>query len=181
MATLLLALFCLPASRLSAELPKTVDEYELKGAFLFKLAKFVRWPDQKFEQPTAPLVIGVRGMEAWDRFSRLLRDKTLDDHKIIVRAVDRPEDVRACHIVFLSRSIEGPLEPWTEAASDTATLTVGESPQFLEQGGMIRFSVDSGELRLEINERRTRRAGVCIMANALSTLVSKGIAKIKNL
>jgi hypothetical protein len=34
-------------------------------------------------------------------------------------------------------------------------------------------------LRLEINEQRTREAGLNIMANALSTLVNKGIARIK--
>ena len=45
---------------------------------------------------------------------------------------------------------------------------------------MIQFSVESEQLRLEINEQCARQAGLTIMANALSTLVNKGIAKVRN-
>ncbi len=163
------------------ELPKTVDEYELKAAFLYKLAKFVRWPEQKFEGPASPLVIGVSGAEALERFERVLRDNTLDLRPVQVSAVHRPEDAFACHIVFVSRVFTGSAGEWAESGRQAGTLMTGETAGFLEAGGMLRFYTEAGELRLELNENRARKAGLCVMASALSTLVNKGIAKIRNL
>ena len=163
-----------------AQLPQVAQEYDLKAAFLFNLAKFVRWPAPKFEAESAPVLIGVRGDDALDRFDRVLRDKLIDKHKIVVQRLERLEDVKACHILFISRSGNNQLAEWMEAGKSAAVLTVGETQQFLEQGGMIQFSIESEQLRLEINEQCARQAGLTIMANALSTLVNKGIAKVRN-
>src|SRR5690348_12856820 len=87
-----------------AQLPQVAQEYDLKAAFLFNLAKFVRWPEAKFGAESAPLLIGVRGDDALDRFDRVLRDKLIDKHRIVVQRLERLEDVKACHILFISRS-----------------------------------------------------------------------------
>jgi hypothetical protein len=163
-----------------AELPQVAQEYDLKAAFLFNLTKFVRWPPAKLNQPDSPLIIGIRGEDALERFARVLQGKTIDKHKLTIQRLERVEDVRSCQVVFISRSEKERLADWTEAGKSAAVLTVGEAQQFLEQGGMIRFSIESEQLRLEINEQCAHQAGVNIMANALSTLVNKGIAKIRN-
>ena len=66
-------------------------------------------------------------------------------------------------------------------AEKLAILTVGESDKFLDSGGMIRFYLEADNLRLEINNDSIHHAGLSIKANALSTLVNKGIAKLKKL
>src|SRR5689334_3654094 len=68
-----------------ADVPPVAQEYDLKAAFLFNLTKFVRWPATKFEQPDSPLVIGIRGDEALERFARVLDGKAIDKHKITVQ------------------------------------------------------------------------------------------------
>ena len=163
----------------AAEPPRVADEYELKAAFLFNLAKFVRWPAAKFAGEDSPLVVGVRGEEALERFARVLRDKAIDKHKIQIKSLSQLEDLPGCHVLFLSRSEKESAARWLEALKNAGALTVGETPEFLQQGGMVQFELESGQLRLEINEQRTREAGLNIMANALSTLVNKGIARIK--
>jgi hypothetical protein len=164
----------------SAELPRVAEEYDLKAAFLFNLAKFVRWPAANFSRDDSPIVIGVRGDDALESFGRMLRDKSIAQHKILVQRLERVEDVKNCHIAFISRAEKDQVAEWAMAGKSAAVLTVGETQGFLEQGGMIRFSTQSDELRLEINEQGIRRAGLNIMANALSALVNKGIAKIRN-
>ena len=37
------------------------------------------------------------------------------------------------------------------AAGDAAVLTVGESPRFLDAGGLINFVVEGGHVRFDIN------------------------------
>lgn len=164
----------------AAEPPRVAAEYDLKAAFLFNLAKFIRWPAAKFEHEDSPLVIGIRGDEALDRFSRLLGEKAIDQHKIQIKAIAQIEELRSCHVIFLSRAEKDDLAQWVAAGNSASALTVGETTDFLQQGGMIQFALASGELRLEINEQCTRQAGINITANALATLVNKGIAKVRS-
>lgn len=176
---ILAALLLRPLQLVAAQPPQVAQEYDLKAAFLFNLAKFVRWPGTKFDQPDSPLVIGVRGGDALERFSRVLQGKTIDKHKISVRPLERIEDAGPCQVVFISRSEQGRLGEWVQAAKNATALTVGETPDFLDQGGMIQFSIESEQLRLEIDERCVRKAGIDITASALSTLINKGIAKVR--
>jgi len=170
----------LAASLSLAAAPRVVNEYELKAAYIFKLAKFTQWPPAKFERDDSPLVIGVVGDEALDFFTRSLGDKAIDKHKILVQRLDQTNDLAACHVLFLSRSVAQHGAQWAEAASNSAVLTVGETGQFLDQGGMIDFVVESGQLHLEINDQRARRVGLNISGSALATLVNMGTAKIRN-
>lgn len=163
-----------------AQLPQVAQEYDLKAAFLFNLVKFVRWPAPKFQGEASPLLIGVRGADAGDRFERLLRNKLIDKRQVIVQPLERIEQVKACHVLFISRAENNGAAEWIEAGKAAAVLTVGETQEFLDQGGMIQFAIESEQLRLEINEQCARQAGLNIMANALSTLVNKGIAKVRN-
>src|ERR1035441_8081084 len=65
----------------------SADEYSLKAAFLYNLAKFLDWPPDKFQQDDSPLVIGVDGDGAFERFSAVVKDKTIAKHRVEVRRV----------------------------------------------------------------------------------------------
>ena len=49
----------------------------------------------------------------------------------------------------------------------TPTLTVGESNDFIEQGGLVRFYVDGGTVRFEINRESADRSGLRISSRLL--------------
>lgn len=167
----------LPSQAASPQL--SADEYGLKAAFLYNLAKFIDWPAAKFTEEDCPLVIGVIGQEALERFSAVVRDKMIDKHKVTVRLLAGEEEIKTCHILFITRSQKQRVAEMVEAASKAAVLTVGETDKFLEAGGMIRFYLESDNLRLEINDPAIRSAGLSIKANALSALINKGIAKLR--
>jgi hypothetical protein len=157
----------------------SADEYSLKAAFLYNLAKFLDWPPDKFQQDDSPLVIGVDGDGAFERFSAVVKDKTIAKHRVEVRRVKNDTEIKGCHILFLTRSPEEPPVDLLNRANQAAVLTVGETDQFLEAGGMIRFYLDGDTLRLEIDTDSVHQAGLSIKANALSTLINKGIAKLR--
>jgi YfiR/HmsC-like len=156
-----------------------VDEYVVKAAFLHNLAKFVDWPPAKAPHPDASLVVGVFGDGAIEKFDSVLHDKTIDRHNILVRQVVRAEDVYACHILFVTRFGTGPAEKLLLAASKNGVLIAGETPGFLESGGMLRFYLEADNLRLEIDDQALRDAGLTIKASALSLLLNKGLAKLR--
>ena len=174
----LFSFFLLPAQAGPAA-PRVANEYDLKAAFIFNLAKFIQWPAGRFAREDSPLVIGVVGDAALDRFTRTLQDRTIDKHKLVVRRVEQPKELPECHLLFISRTGERQVADLVEASRTEKVLMVGETDQFLELGGMILFTLESDELRLQINDRRIRSAGLNITASALSALVNKGIARIR--
>lgn len=159
----------------------SADEYSLKAAFLYNLAKFLDWPPEKFKRDDSPLIIGVDGDGAFERFSAVVRDKIIAKHRVEVRRIKNDSDIQDCHILFFTRSPSEPIEVRLNLANKSAVLTVGETDKFLESGGMIRFYLEGDNLRLEIDRVSVRQAALGINANALSTLINKGIVKLRKL
>lgn len=172
---------CLDCAGTGTEAPGqlSADEYSIKAAFLYNLAKFVDWPPGKFGAHDSPLIIGVVGEAGFERTRAVVKDKLIERHKVVVRLVASNEEVKDCHILFVTRSTKQNISEMVIAAHNAAVLTVGETDQFLDSGGMIRFYAESENLRLEINDDAVHRAGLSIKANALSALINKGIAKLK--
>jgi hypothetical protein len=159
---------------------RVADEYELKAAFLFKLAKFVEWQPGRLPREDSPLVIGVSGQTAFARFEETLEGKLLGRRPLIVRRVKKPSEVRDCHILFVSRDENDQQAKLLEASAAAVVLSFGETDSFLEQGGMVQFVVRENQLRLVIHDRACRNPDLRIMSTAISALVGQGIARVKS-
>ena len=173
----------LAGARLAAEAaaapPRSADEYALKSAFLYQLAMFIDWPQGKLKRDNAPLVLGVTGEEGCDRIKTFFADKCIDKHKVVVRLLEAEEEIKDCHILFITRAQKQRAHELVAAANKAAVLTVGETDKFLDSGGMIRFYIESDRVRLEIKEAAMRQAGLSIKAIALSALINRGVIKFR--
>lgn len=144
------------------------SEYQIKAAFLCSLAQFTFWPEDAFHNDAQPLRIVVVGR---DPFGSILDNvaaaqdyagRTLE----IVRVTDlahAPE----CHLLFWGGGAD--LSP--EEAPLLArhgTVTVGESPSFTSQGGVIRLFVENNRVRLEVNTDTAAQAGLHFRSQLLS-------------
>jgi len=147
-------------------------EYQTKAEFLFSFAKFIDWPPHKFTQPDSPLVIGIVGT---DPFGGLLeeavQDKRINDHTVTIRHVEAMEELRKCHIIFVSRSEASRLGPILSEVRGDNVLTVGESDKFISRGGMINFVMIGNTVRFEINDKEARHAGLKISSKLSSLAV----------
>ena len=56
---------------------------------------------------------------------------------------------------------------YVRAAAGTPTLTVGESDDFIATGGMIKFILDQGKVRFEINRLAAERVKLRISSRLL--------------
>ena len=54
------------------------------------------------------------------------------------------------------------------AAEGLPVLTVGESPDFLELGGIINFVTEGSEVRFQVDTERARRHKLTISSRLLS-------------
>lgn len=132
--------------------PATSSEYQLKAAFLYKLAQFFEWPARAFPAVDAPLVIGVVGEDPFGPFlDDLVKGEKVGNRPLVVRRFRRTEEVADCHMLFISHSEAGRLDPLLAKLRGRSVLTVGDTDAFTRQGGMVRFAMESGKIRLKIS------------------------------
>ncbi len=177
---LLLALLALalPGARAQpAPTPTPTPEYQLKAAFLYKLAQFVEWPAAAFTDPKAPFVLGVLGNDPFGAYlDDLVKGEKIGERALVVRRFQRAEEAAACHILFISPSETDSLERDFAHLRRHSVLTVGDVDMFTRLGGMVRFAMEGGKIRLKINPEAAKFCDLIISSKILTpdTIVAPG-------
>ena len=141
---------------------------QVQAVFLFNFAQFVKWPPKAFPESAAPLTIGVLGTNPFGgAVEKTVRGETVDGRRMAVKYSRRAEDLKGCQIVFISQSESARLGAILGAFHGTSVLTVSDIPRFCEQGGMINFILESGNVRFAINTRSAKNAGLQISPKLL--------------
>jgi hypothetical protein len=150
----------------TSAMAQTVDEYKVKAAFVFNFAKFIQWPTDAFKTPVDPLVICVLGQ---DQMTSSLREavngNAIDGRPVVVRQFEAGQVSCDCHILFVSSSATKRFRSWLK---ESGVLTVGETPGFTADGGVINFKLEDGRVRFEINVAAAERQQVHISSKLLS-------------
>jgi hypothetical protein len=85
----------------------------------------------------------------------------------MIRPVGNEPEYKGCHILFVSASEKAHLPEILNAVRDSAIVTVGETEQFLAQGGVINFTKKTNRIHLEINLDAARRANLKLSSKLL--------------
>ncbi|MGH9350479.1 MAG: YfiR family protein [Vicinamibacterales bacterium] len=143
-------------------------EYLIKAAYLYNFALFVEWPADAFPTPTAPIVIGVVGADPFEAaLDRTIRDKRVNNRPVVVKRLGWAQDLRTCHILFVSSSEAARAPELRTRLDGLPILLVGETPEFARRGGTINFTIDDNKVKLEVNVDAARRARLNISAKLL--------------
>jgi hypothetical protein len=154
-------------SHMSAQ-RSTVKEYQLKSVFLFNFAQFVDWPAEAFPDATVPLSICVLGDDPFGAFlDETVRGEHVNGRSLVVRRYQQLDDVKNCHILFVSQSEREHLSTILSGLKGRHMLTVSDIATFAVQGGMIRFVTDKNRIRLSINVDAAKAADVTISSKLL--------------
>ena len=143
-----------------------LDEAQVKAAFLYNFAKFIQWPTSE-NRPEA-LSIGIVGADRFrDVLGSIVNGKTVNGRDIEVRQVLNDDDVRAYHIIFIAAESRRTADV-IQRVAHAGVLTVGETPQFLQEGGVIQFYIRDNRVRFQINAAAANNAGLKISSQLLS-------------
>jgi hypothetical protein len=152
-----------------AEAQEPPSEYQVKAAYLFNFLKFVEWPDDAFADPLAPYVVGVVGEDPFgSALPQVVIGKTVQGRDLVIRLYRPGEPLRGAHILFISASEKKRLPAILSALRGSSTLTVGDTGEFLEAGGMIQFLSENDRVRFAINVDAARRGRLKISSKLLS-------------
>ena len=146
-----------------------VEEYQVKAAFLYNLAKFVEWPAQSFHSPTSPIVICILGH---DPFGPALTDtvegKELGGRALLVRQIPDAQKAGTCHVVFVGSSEQKHFRSILQDLRACDVLTVGDTEGFASQGGIVNFKLDGGMIRFQINVEAAKEKNLRISSKLLN-------------
>jgi len=143
-------------------------EYQLKAVFLFNFAQFIEWPPEAFPDAQTPLVIGVLGEDPFGAYlDETVRGETVNNRPLAVQHYRQVEEIKTCHVLFISRSEAYRLEQILASLKGRNILTVGDAVGFARRGGMIRFLIEQNKIRLRINLGAAKDANLVLSSKLL--------------
>lgn len=149
-------------------------EYDLKAAFLVNFVRFVEWPEGTPDEAGIVVV-------APDPFGRHLDDTVKDASlptPLPVRRLGGGDSVPAARILFVGKA-SGTSGLAALAAAGPSTLTVGETEEFLARGGIVRLTLVSGRMRIEINVDAAERSGLRIPSRLMQLATLRHESEMK--
>ena len=165
----ILAVLSIPIMGSSATTRSAVtQEYDLKAAFLFNVARFVEGPADAFATATTPITIGVLGDDPFGAsLDTLVAGESVRNRPLQVRRYRSVENIEACHVLFISSSEAGQLDHIARAIGRRSILTVGETKDFATHAGIVGFELAQRRLRLRINLAAATNARLTISSKLL--------------
>jgi hypothetical protein len=96
-----------------------------------------------------------------------MEGRCIDGRKIVVMPISSEEDWRKCQILFISASEKRREAEILKHLKSRPILTVGESDQFTQDGGVINFMMRDGKVRFEVDLNAARESGLVISSKLL--------------
>jgi hypothetical protein len=159
-----------------------VSEYDTKAALIFKIGKFVRWPNGAFASSGGTLRLCIVGRDDFGQSVDSLAGQRLQGQTITITRLSNPQQsATECRIVFISASEHDRLPALLSSIAGAPVLTISDIEGFASRGGMVGFATTASKIHFEINAGASKRAGLAIGAQLLqlATLVDDGRMDVK--
>jgi hypothetical protein len=131
---------------------QSTDEKQLKVAFLANLAKFVEWPPNTLKNARDPIICCILGEGP---FGRVLEEaasrQIIDNRKFMLRHISNTAQSSGCHMLFVSENEQKRWRSMAAQLTESGILTVGETPEFTSEGGVVSFKLNGDKAQIQIN------------------------------
>ena len=152
------------------------QEYKVKAAFLYNFLKFIEWPSTKLADEKT-ISIGIIGKNPFGKAFEPVLDKKIGDNKIALKMFKSLEqskltseqinNIRKCHVLFICESEKKQFKEIMELVKDHNVLTVGDTKDFLESGGIINFLIVDQKVSFEISNYVAKQSKLNVRSQLL--------------
>lgn len=163
--TPVLVLVSLPLSGQSAN----ATEYRLKARYLSSFPSFVEWPSEGWPSGKAPFLICVFGEFPFGTsLAEVTRGSTVREKRVEIKWIRKTGDLGACQILFVSQSEQKRYSQVLDAVRGKTVLTVGETQEFLDAGGVLSFYSRGEGIQFDVNLGEANKAHLKISSRMLA-------------
>ncbi len=146
------------------------EEDQVKAVFLYNLVNFVNWPDNALTDCNS-FIITVVGQK---RFADLVGEAVKDEFKANLKLevqymedLDEAQYNTCCGMIFIDQKYQESWQKHKDSFVDKPILIVGESPNFIEQGGMVNLLKKGNRIQIEIGMQQSKSVGISYSAKLL--------------
>ena len=144
------------------------EEYKIKAALIYKITRFVEWPKQIKRKTRERFGLCVLGRNDFGSALDKLKGKTIGGAPISIQHFKQSKSIKQyCQLVFISDSKQAFLKAILRSLYIHPILTIGDSPNFAENGGMIQLSYNNKQFDFKINLNSVKGTGLKISAPLL--------------
>lgn len=142
-------------------------EYRIKAAFIYNFIRFTKWPDEAESSAAGkPVVIGVLGDNPFGESGFQAVENEIvpsKNRKLVVKQLGRyvdGMDVRRFDLLFISASEKGNFDKIINSIGDAHVMTVSDTGDFIEHGGMINLVIKDRNIRWELNAAAVKKSAL---------------------
>jgi hypothetical protein len=141
-------------------------EDRIKATFIFNFIQFSEWPRSTSGEST--FTICILGESFRDVMEETIRGETVNGRPIAVREVMQAKDAPGCHVIYFRNSANrAAAQELLNAAKTSPILTVGETPEFLSNGGIVRFTKVRNRIHFQINPAAAEKVALSLSSRLL--------------
>lgn len=139
----------------------------VEAAFLRNFARYIVWPGSAFANERTPWTICVIAADHFDdTLEKTFSGRTEQGRRFEILRAPSPEQLHGCQIVFVGTANAARRRAVLTELRRLPVLTVGEAPEFLDEGGIVRLQ--AGErIEMGINLDQARAASLTIPSKIL--------------
>jgi len=145
-------------------------DYQVKAAYLVNFPKYLNWPAGEFSDTNSPITVVILGdADVANEFANMVGGgKTVGGHPIVLKRITKEEEIsNDCQVLFVATSERSRIAAILEKVKGSSILTVGESDDFLEKGGIINLVHRDRKIRLQVNLTAAEKAHLKISSRLL--------------
>ena len=147
---------------------EALDEYQVKVAFLYHFSKFVDWPASTFMATNGHLRICVMGKDPFGQsLDATLANKSVRNHPFEIRRNPPTTELQHCHLLYLPASTSSQIRALRHQVAKENVLTVGETLNFMRQGGMVQIFFDNQKIRFTVHTDAVNQTNLKISSKLL--------------
>ncbi len=146
---------------------KEYSEAKIKSAYIYNFLRFTKWPSDVSKASDVCVYGHMNDYAAAFSAMATIRKagKPLDIKFVNIN--NKLQELNKCQIIFITSAAVSKTSTILAYTKNSHSLTVGESDQFLEQGGMVNFIRKGNKIRFEINVNAYELAELKISSKVL--------------
>ena len=139
---------------------------ELKSAIVLSFLRYSEWPQGA--SADAPLTVRVVGRPSLAQVLRQALDgKVVNNRTIRVLEIKSAAEPRGYEVLYVASDRAAEIKQALAEARSTHALTIGESDQFLDDGGAVNLLLVDGHMSFEVSLPALAGSGVEISSKLL--------------
>lgn len=155
------------------------SEDQLKAVYLYNFLNYVHWPEEKCEAPAAKLreiaVLGAIDLFSFNAALQTLQSKLNKDGKSLPVVYLGPYkdgmDLSGCRLLFVSNAEKKNYAKILAQVTGEPVLTVADSEEFIEAGGMLTLISRQNNVRWVVNRKTAEQAGLRVNSRLLAMAI----------